>query len=916
MGAEEFHLRCELRGHDEDVRGVSVCPLGVLTGSRDKTAKLWVEDCPPPEAGTSSAPPSAGTGGYSLAQTLVGHTDFVGPVLYAPPSALSDYPQGAIVTGSRDKTIRVWDPTTASCLAVLEGHEYQVTALGLLPPGGPGHAEGGAIVSASLDKTLRVWKGGKAVASLTGHTGPVLCLLVLPGGEVLSGSGDTSVKMWGPGGGPCIHTIKAHTDTVRGICQVPGLGFATASHDLSVRVWDSTGNLLAELFGHTAIVYSVAAVEMPPGGPGGGGGGVLLASGSEDNTVRIWRPSGECLQVLEHPGNIWAVDFTPRGDLVTGCSDAVARMWTVRLEARGPPQLREALDEVLAERRAAKEAAAAEGGGGEAGGGGGGGGGGGLPPGLKVEEAFVLSQPGVKDGENKFVRDGATGDVVAYAWDSKSFQWEKLGVVVAGPQGGGGGGGGGGAPAKKLWGGREWDYVFDVDVGEGLPPKKLALDREDNPYLVAQRFIAENELPPYFTEQIVQFILQNTGQGGVKGPSGAEPVDITGGFCDPFTGGAGSGSRPPPRPTGGAAPVSSQPAPITGGGVDPFTGGGGGGSSGAGLPFHSPTHIPCHTLLTFDNVPNLEALGRKIREFNSALSSPQQLSEAELASGGPLDSLLQKLPKVAAAAGGAAGAAAPVPGSGGPLITAADVALLRRLLQWPPDKLFPALDVVRLAALDGGPGGGGELLAAPEAAGDLAAAEPQPGTLAGAMASASSSSLPANHQLALRLAANAAASRAAPLRRWLLSGASPLMDRLAPLLSGPSATKAVRLSGAVLLANLAAAVGLKQLPTGTEAAGDVPLQALSCGLELLGGCASPLDEAEGVYRCLVAIGTLLVAGGPELCQIAKDLDINDRIHAVMTGARGGGATEQKLLQVGIDITAVIARSTGVKIQGA
>lgn len=88
-------------------------------------------------------------------------------------------------------------------------------------------------------------------------------------------------------------------------------------------------------------------------------------------------------QVIEHPGNIWAVDFaSPSGDLVTGCSDAVARTWSHSAERRGPPELAEALAAALAERKAAKEAAAAGGGGG--GGVEAGGGGGGLPPGLKV----------------------------------------------------------------------------------------------------------------------------------------------------------------------------------------------------------------------------------------------------------------------------------------------------------------------------------------------------------------------------------------------------------------------------------------------------------------------------------------------------------------------------------------------------
>ena len=44
------------------------------------------------------------------------------------------------------------------------------------------------------------------------------------------------------------------------------------------------------------------------------------------------------------------------------------------------------------------------------------GGGGGLPPGLKVEDASALAQPGSRGGQQKFVREG--GAVVVYAWDS------------------------------------------------------------------------------------------------------------------------------------------------------------------------------------------------------------------------------------------------------------------------------------------------------------------------------------------------------------------------------------------------------------------------------------------------------------------------------------------------------------------
>lgn len=40
-------------------------------------------------------------------------------------------------------------------------------------------------------------------------------------------------------------------------------------------------------------------------------------------------------QTLEHPSNLWGVAFLPNGDLVTACSDHVARIWTqVRVAAR------------------------------------------------------------------------------------------------------------------------------------------------------------------------------------------------------------------------------------------------------------------------------------------------------------------------------------------------------------------------------------------------------------------------------------------------------------------------------------------------------------------------------------------------------------------------------------------------------
>lgn len=78
----------------------------------------------------------------------------------------------------------------------------------------------------------------------------------------------------------------------RGLALLPNIGVVSASHDQTLRVWTFSGECIAELVGHTALVYSAACSD----------DGGLIASASEDSTVRIWRPDGQCLQTLEHPG--------------------------------------------------------------------------------------------------------------------------------------------------------------------------------------------------------------------------------------------------------------------------------------------------------------------------------------------------------------------------------------------------------------------------------------------------------------------------------------------------------------------------------------------------------------------------------------------------------------------------------------
>ncbi|KAJ7560244.1 hypothetical protein O6H91_04G119700 [Diphasiastrum complanatum] len=411
---------------------------------------------------------------FVLAKTLVGHTSFVGSVAWIPSN--EEFPSGGLVSGGMDTSVMVWNLEIAQAIQTLHGHALQVTSVII--------DEHGDIFSASVDSTVRKWRRGQIIDVLQGHEGPVQAILKLPFGEIVTGSSDSTIKIWKEG--KCIKTLRGHSDTVRGLALMPNVGFLSASHDGSIKLWSGTGEQLLEMIGHTAIVYCVSAHTSGD-----------VASGSEDGFVKIWR-DGLCSQSIEHPGCVWDVKFLPNGDLVTACSDGVARVWTVDAERYASAEELEAFESSLIARKNQRKTV------------------GGVSvsdlPGLEA-----LQQPGINEGQTKIVREGDTA--VAYSWNKKDFKWEKIGELVDGPED---------SITGKVLNGVTYDHVFDVDIGDGEPTRKLPYNNGQNPYDVADRWLLNENLPLVYRQQVVDFITQNTGQR-------LPQLDST--FVDPYTGG-------------------------------------------------------------------------------------------------------------------------------------------------------------------------------------------------------------------------------------------------------------------------------------------------------------------------------------------------------------------------------------------
>ncbi|KAJ7181118.1 hypothetical protein C8R46DRAFT_598076 [Mycena filopes] len=315
---------------------------------------------------------------------LVGHQDAITSVAFSPDGT-------RIVSGSWDKTVRVWDTETQTQIgALLGGHTGTVTSVAFSP-------DGTRIVSGSKDKTVRVWDTqtqAQIGVPLQGHTDTVFSVAFSPDGtRIVSGSSDDTVRVWDTEAQTQIRApLEGHTDTVTSVAFSPdGTRIVSGSDDNTVRVWDTeaqtqiraplegqttssrvdsasggshpsehcidvfhaeTGPFLSTLSlqqdgwilgphgqlilwvphhlieGHTDTVYSVAFSP----------DGTRIVSGSRDSTVRVWDTEAQTqigAPLEGHTDTVTSVAFSPDGTrIVSGSWDKTVRVWDTEAQTQ------------------------------------------------------------------------------------------------------------------------------------------------------------------------------------------------------------------------------------------------------------------------------------------------------------------------------------------------------------------------------------------------------------------------------------------------------------------------------------------------------------------------------------------------------------------------------------------------------
>ena len=197
--------------------------------------------------------------GRCTVRTLQGHTDGVMCLQFSETLTHPSFP--VLITGSYDRTARVWNLETGTEVHCLSGHTRAIRAL---------QFDECKLITGSMDHTMRVWnwRTGQCVRVLEGHTEGVVCLR-FDSNVLASGSVDNTVKVWNFRTGECF-TLRGHCDWVNAVqLWDSNSSGAPSSCDAGLNAIDSM-----------PVHASATAPQIDPG--------KMLFSASDDGTIRLW----------------------------------------------------------------------------------------------------------------------------------------------------------------------------------------------------------------------------------------------------------------------------------------------------------------------------------------------------------------------------------------------------------------------------------------------------------------------------------------------------------------------------------------------------------------------------------------------------------------------------------------------------
>ena len=229
-----------------------------------------------------------------------------------------------LLSGSGDKTIKLWDTATGRLLRTFQGHMADVSSVAFSP-------DGKLILSGARvpDRTLKLWDAasGKLIRSWEAHTLGVAAAAFSPdGAQLVSGGEDETrpghtLKLWDAASGQLIRVFEVRGARVTSVAFSPDGGrLLSGNDDKALQLWDAaSGQLIRTFTGHSG---EVKAVAFSPDGTR------LLSGGKGKGALKLWdAASGQLIRTFETTGWVNSVAFSPDGARLLTGDGGRAKLW-------------------------------------------------------------------------------------------------------------------------------------------------------------------------------------------------------------------------------------------------------------------------------------------------------------------------------------------------------------------------------------------------------------------------------------------------------------------------------------------------------------------------------------------------------------------------------------------------------------
>ena len=262
-----------------------------------------------------------------------------------------------ILSGGRDKEIKAWTISGVQKHS-LKGHKNSILCIEKI--------NNNIFISGSRDRKILVWKDFNTINSIEIHSAIVLSLCGLNDNTFASSSGDNTVKISNLKG-KVLLTFKEHTNWVWQVIKLDQDIIASSSEDGTIKIWDCkkeksintffedcsiisiaynkqtkqliSGNLKGEITirtlskdyqetevktfkAHSGIIRTIKFISTN-----------LIATGGEDNKVKIWNLNGQIVSEFVHQNFVQSIELLNNKTIISASYDGTIKTWEIKTTA-------------------------------------------------------------------------------------------------------------------------------------------------------------------------------------------------------------------------------------------------------------------------------------------------------------------------------------------------------------------------------------------------------------------------------------------------------------------------------------------------------------------------------------------------------------------------------------------------------